>query len=183
MTGRAHLSSRGRRWVAVGIAVALIATVVAIAGVVGAARARPVPDEHQRTALLSATRDAVTAVMTFAPDDSPADRDAVAGHLTAPLLPAYRGAGPDVVLPGAVASGLGMSARVVGVGVNAYAADQAQVIVFVDQTVRLPGGDGAGGAPDVQTGQHTPTARWATMRNVEGNWRLADLEMVGDVTR
>ncbi|GAA3698432.1 hypothetical protein [Gordonia hankookensis] len=180
MTGRLQLTRRGRRWFGMAVAVLVIATIVAIAGFVGAHHARPVPDEDQRDAVQAATSQAVTALMTFGPGSTPSERAAVATHLTGSLLLRYRSEGPDVVLPGAVTGGASMTVRVVGVGVNSYAADQAQMMVFTDQSVRFPGvttpSAGAGG-------ERTSTARWATMRNVGGNWRLADLEMVGDVTR
>ncbi|WAC56548.1 hypothetical protein [Gordonia sp. SL306] len=179
MTGGLQLTRRGRRWFGTAVAILLVATIVAIAGFVGAHRARPVPDEDQRDAVQAATSQAVTALMTFGPGATPSDRAAVATHLTGSLLLQYRSEGPDVVLPGAVTGGASMTVRVVGVGVNAYAADQAQMMVFTDQSVRFPGVTPSAGAG----GERTSTARWATMRNVGGNWRLADLEMVGDVTR
>ncbi|MYR08712.1 hypothetical protein GTV32_21425 [Gordonia sp. SID5947] len=164
MTGGLQLTRRGRRWFGVAVAIALIATVVAITGFVAAERSRPVPDEAQRDTVQAATSEAVTALMTFGPGSTPPDRDGVAAHLTGSLLLQYRSEGPDVVLPGAVTAGASMSVRVVGVGVNAYAADQAQMIVFTDQTVTLPGL----ARPDSTEGEHTSTARWATMRNVGG---------------
>ena len=72
-----------------------------------------------------------------------------------------------------------LSAQVVGAGVEEFTAERARVLVFVDQTVSIPAATDTGDRDD----DRTPTARWATMRNVKGNWRLADLAMVGDVTR
>lgn len=174
-TRRAHLGRRGRRRVMTAGVLAVIAVVVAVVGILGAARARPVPDDAERTALLSATDEAVTALLTFTPDPAEADRAAVAARLADPLAETYRASGADVVLPGAVEARASMSSRVVGAGVEEFRTDRARVLVFVDQTVVLPGTAG--------TGDRAPIARWAIMRNVENNWLLADLELVGDVTR
>ncbi|MFW0783961.1 hypothetical protein AAFP35_05520 [Gordonia sp. CPCC 206044] len=175
MSAPARLTRRGRRRLMVATVLAVVAAVVAILGVVGAQRARPVPDDAQRSAVQAATARAVTALMTFGPDTDVAARDEVAGHLTGPLDVEYRSQGPDLVLPGAVEAGASMTVRVVGVGVNAYSDEQSQVMVFADQVVRIPG-ISAGGTGNDET---APIARWATMRNVGGNWRLADLETVG----
>ncbi len=180
----ARLTARGRRRVTIAAGVVVVALVVSLIGIVGVIRSRPVQDDGQRAAVLSATTSAVTALMTFGPDLDRAGRDEVQAHLTGPLLADYRSRGPDVVLPGAVDAGATMSVRVVGAAVNAYADDQSQVLVFADQEIRLPGAVPTAAAGDVDgNGERAPTARWATMRNVEGNWRLADLQPVGDVTR
>ncbi|ROZ89509.1 hypothetical protein [Gordonia sp. OPL2] len=180
----ARLTTRGRRRVTIAVGVMVVALVVSLVGIVGVVRSRPVPDDGQRSAVLSATTSAVTALMTFGPDLDRTGRDAVQTHLTGPLLADYRSRGPDVVLPGAVESGVTMSVRVVGAAVNAYADDQSQVLVFADQTIRVPGtGPPDGPGDDGENTERAPTARWATMRSVEGNWRLADLQPVGDVTR
>ncbi|MDL9944846.1 hypothetical protein QSJ19_04455 [Gordonia sp. ABSL11-1] len=180
----ARLTTRGRRRVTIAVGVIVVALVVSMIGIVAVFRSRSVPDDGQRAAVLSATTSAVTALMTFGPDLDRAGRDEVQARLTGPLLADYRSRGPDVVLPGAVAAGATMSVRVVGAAVNAYADDQSQVLVFADQAIRLPGAVATAGAGDPDgNGERAPTARWATMRNVEGNWRLADLQPVGDVTR
>lgn len=166
----------GRRWVLAATLLTVVALAAAVVGAVGLARTRTVPDDAQRHALLAQTSAAVTALMTFGPGTAAPARGAVEDYLTGPLLLRYRGAGPDVVLPGAVENDAAMSVRVVGVGVDTYADDRAQVIVFADQTISLPAMT-PGTAP-----QPAPAsvARWATMRNVGGNWRLADLDTVGD---
>lgn len=167
-----------RRWVVVAAVVTAVALIVTLVAVVGIRRARLVPDDAQRQAVLTATRDAVTAIMTFAPTDSAVTRDAAAAHLTGTLLLRYRTEGPDVVLPTATETGASMKVGVQGVGVHTYATDRAEVLVFADQTISIPGPSGAA------TGDgRTPVARWAIMRNVEGNWRLAALGAVGDITR
>ncbi|GAB89997.1 hypothetical protein [Gordonia rhizosphera] len=174
-----RLLRRQRGRVVLAAVVIVVATTVAVLGFLGAQRARPVPDDAERHAVLTATSEAVTALMTFHPGLDASARAAVEDRLTGPLLVRYRSRGPDVVLPGAVLGGATMTARVVGVGLNAYAPDRSQVLVFADQTVDIPQ---TGSAPNGD--RHTASvARWATMRNVEGNWRLADLQPVGDVTR
>ncbi|MFI8772721.1 hypothetical protein ACIGKQ_11240 [Gordonia sp. NPDC062954] len=175
----AHLGRRGRRRVIVATAIAFVAVVVTVVGLIGAARSRPVPDDTQRTAVLTATDAAVTALLSYTPDETERDRHEVLAQLTAPIDEAYRAQGVDVVLPGAIEAGMTLSAQVVGAGVEEFTAERAWVLVFVDQTVSIPAATDTGDRDD----DRTPTARWATMRNVEGNWRLADLAMVGDVTR
>ena len=64
------------------------------------------------------------------------------------------------------------SAKVVGVGVRTDDdAGETRMLVFVDQTVAVPG----------SVTQRGSTAKWAFMRNVEGTWRLADLTPVNSV--
>ncbi|MGV9712932.1 hypothetical protein ACWDTI_19975 [Gordonia sp. NPDC003424] len=168
-----------RRWTAAAAAVTLVAVLVTVVAVLGIRRAQPIPDDAERRAVLTATSDAVTALMTFSPGDDAAARTAVAAHLTGPLLLRYRTEGPDVVLPAAVETGASMTVQMQGVGVHAFGGDRAEVLVFADQNISIPGvaGTGSGGA------NRTPIARWARMRNVDGNWRLAALGAVGDVTR
>ncbi|MFW0795527.1 hypothetical protein AAFP30_17080 [Gordonia sp. CPCC 205515] len=168
--------TRRRRAIAAA-AIALIAVLVAVVAAFGIRRAQPVPDDAERSAVLAATRDAITALMTFAPTDDAATRTAVTAQLTGPLLVRYRSEGPDVVLPTAVETGASMTVQVQGVGVDTYDTDRAEVLVFADQMIRVPGVSTSG------DGERTPIARWALMRNVEGNWRLAALGAVGDVTR
>lgn len=176
---RVHLDRRGRRRVIVAAVIALVAVLVTIVGLIGAARSRPVPDDTQRTAVLTATDAAVTALLSYTPGEGERDRREVLAQLTAPLDEAYRVQGIDVVLPGAIEAGATLSAQVVGAGVEEFSTERARVLVFVDQTVSIPAATDTGDRDD----DRTPTARWATMRNVEGNWRLADLATVGDVTR
>ncbi|MEE3851128.1 hypothetical protein VZC37_12340 [Gordonia sp. LSe1-13] len=181
---RPHLGPRARRRAAIAVAVVVVAAVLAVVGFIAAERARPISDDAQRTALLTATSDAVTALTNFAPDSGAQARREVAAQLTAPLESVYEVSGADVILPGAVEAGVTMTSRVVGTGVDSYGDDIARVLVFIDQTVTTPPSDGA--TSDNQTernGERTSIARWASMRNVEGHWRLADLDPVGDVTR
>lgn len=169
---------RERRRAVVVAVVTVTALVIAVIAGVAALRTDDDPLAGERTAILTAADSAVTTLMTFGPDGPPQARRHTDELLTDPLRLEYRARGADVVLPGAQAAGLRMTGRVVGVGVDttrataASADDAARVLVFVDQEVEGPSGT-----------ETAPTARWALMRKVDGNWLLADLQQVGDVTR
>lgn len=113
----------------------------------------------------------VTDLMNFAPDDGPERRDEVAGRLTGALAADYLGRGPDVVFTGAVASRITMAATVIDVGVAEWGSGRARALVFVDQTVSLPGDEP----------ERLGVSRWATMVRVDGRWLLARLETVAAV--
>ncbi|GAB99865.1 hypothetical protein GONAM_11_00450 [Gordonia namibiensis NBRC 108229] len=176
---------RQRRRLAVLTAVTVTALVVAVVAWIGVLRSDPEPGEDERAAVLSAAGGAVAALMTFGPDDPPDQRRRTDALLADPLRLEYRNRGVDVVVPGARAASVSMVGRVVGAGLNDSSAERARVLVFVDQTVSVGDGEkstGSGEAADAE-GEATPTARWALMRKVDGNWLLSDLQPVGDVTR
>ena len=169
---RRTLTPRGRRWLLACAVIVVAALAVATLAFVAAARSSTGMDEGRRDALQTATRDAVERLMTFGPDQSAPDRTDDSGRLTGRLAAEYRSRGPDVVLPGARQSNVTMSAKVVGVGVRTDDdAGETRMLVFVDQTVAVPG----------SVTQRGSTAKWAFMRNVEGTWRLADLTPVNSV--
>ncbi|MHC3001431.1 hypothetical protein [Gordonia sp. GN26] len=176
---------RQRRRFAILAAVTVVALVVALVAWIGVLRSDPEPGEDERAAILAAAGGAVAALMTFGPDDPPDQRRRTDALLADPLRLEYRNRGVDVVVPGARAASVSMVGRVVGTGLNDSSAERARVLVFVDQTVSV--GDvekstGSGEPADAE-GETTPTARWALMRKVDGNWLLSDLQPVGDVTR
>lgn len=168
-----------RRWL-IGCAVIIVAALaVATVAFVAAARSTTGISDGRRDALQTATRDAVERLMTFSPATSAQHRTDVAARLTGRLAAEYRSRGPDVVLPGARQSNVTMSAKVVGVGVRTDDRDDAgetRMLVFVDQTVTVPGA-----VASQDPAQRGSTAKWAFMRNVEGTWRLADLTPVNSV--
>ena len=153
------------------LAVALVVlSVIAIVGFVGPGRSGG-GDEDERRQVQSATADAVTALMTFQPDTLAAAQESVGARLTGRLLLEFRSQGPDVVLPTAVQSGAQMSAQVLATGVEDINDDSARVLVFVNQDISLPTAQ-----PPQQV---VAVTRWADMRKVNGNWRLAGLQPVG----
>ncbi|WP_156890311.1 hypothetical protein [Gordonia shandongensis] len=151
------------------VAVVLVAAVVAVAGVlVGRAlRDEPAPRHPEATA---AAIDAVTAVMTFAPDDSAADRAAVERRLTGTLAADYASRGADVVFPEATASRIAMTATVTGAAPESAHDGRVRVLMFVDQEVTV------GQLRDRPS--RTGVARWATMVEFDDGWRLERLESV-----
>jgi Mce-associated membrane protein len=147
-------------------AVVAISITVAVVGFRGPAD-QPAQDTADRSAVVTAAREAVTALMTFAPGHG--FSQSVADRLTDPLLTDYRGSGPDVVLTGAVESGTTMSAAVVAGAVDRQTSRSARVLLYVDQTVTTGG----------QPAQHIPLARWASLVRDGSAWLLSDLRPVG----
>ncbi|MCM3894930.1 hypothetical protein ND991_06870 [Gordonia sputi] len=163
------------------LAASLIVVVALVVAAVSWTRAytdRPSPDDATRSALLTATERIVEQTLRVAPNASEKQRDTVAAGLTDPLATRYALHGPDAVLPGTVAGRLTVGADVVDAGVASYTTSAARVLVFIDETL----GNSAGSS-DENSPTRTPIARWAHMRNVDGNWLLADLTPVGDITR
>ena len=172
------LPRRARRVLLAASLIVVVALVVAAVSWTRAYTDRPSPDDAERTALLTATERIVEQTLRVAPNASEKQRGTVAAGLTDPLATRYAVRGPDAVLPGAVAGGLTVGADVVDAGVASYTTSAARVLVFVDETL----GNSAGPS-DENSPTRTPIARWAHMRNVDGNWLLADLTPVGDITR
>ncbi|UEA58044.1 hypothetical protein LK459_15755 [Gordonia otitidis] len=169
-----HRVPRRTRGVLVAVSVLLVvAIVVAATAWLGVRATRPSPDAAARSALLGATERIVAQTLRTTPDMTRAQRLSVAAGLTDPLGTRYALDGADAVLPGAVAGRLTVDATVVGAGVAEYSPPDARVLVLVDEVL----------AGDTKSDTRTPIARWAHMRNVDGNWLLADLTPVGDVTR
>jgi Mce-associated membrane protein len=156
-------------------AVALIAVIAALVAVAVLGFLGPDPqgrgDEAQRRQIQLATSDAVSALMTFAPQTLTDQQRRVGPRLTGRLLLEFRSQGPGVVLPTAVQSGAQMSADVVATAVNRMSSDSARVLVFANQNITLPAAD-----PPQQV---VAVTRWADMRKVDGNWLLAGLQPVG----
>lgn len=157
------------------VVLAVLAITLAVIGAVGFVEAHRNdvnhPTESERVAVQQAAADAVTAVMTFAPNDPPA-RPAVLARLTGRMSVEYRTQGPDLILPNAVDSRTRMSATVIGAATDSYSSQDARILVFIDQTVSVPGL--TAGAD----GQRVTIARWAQMRRVNGRWLMADLDLV-----
>ena len=128
------------------------------------------PDEAQRTAVMAAAARATTALMTQRAGDPPVRAD-VAALLTGRLADEYASQGVDVVLAGAVGQRMTMTARVVGTGVSQLRDDRARVLVFVDLWATPDAAD--------RESPRVPLTRWATMRNVDGQWLLSGLAPIG----
>lgn len=163
------LGSADRRFVAWSAVIGALAALVAVVAWIVVARSGPDSVGGDRAAIEQAAATAVTEVMTFAPDDDPARRAAVAELLTGSLAADYLGRGADVVFPSAESAGISMAAQVIDVGVAESDGRTARTLVFVDQSVST----GPAAEPD-----RLAVARWATMRLVDGEWRLARLETV-----
>ncbi|MDL9937889.1 hypothetical protein QSJ18_14135 [Gordonia sp. ABSL1-1] len=177
------LSFERRRFVAAAIVVVAALVVAATAGY-ATHRPASTTDASVRQSVLSASAAALTRLMNFSPRTAGRDTRATLAALTDPLALDYRSRGADVVLPGAIASGATVTARVVGVALHGQADGTAKVLAFIDQQVSVPESPGADGSGS-GAGESRPTsiARWAVMRNVDGKWLLADLQPVGDITR
>ena len=168
-----------RRWLTMCAVIVVLALAVGVVAFVAAARSSTGMSRDHRDLLQAATRDAVQELMTFSPATEQRDRERVAVHLTGRLAAEYGSQGPDVVFVGARRLNVTMTAKVVGVGVRTAGHDGDDVgwtrmLVFGDQTITVPGNADT-------TDQRASIARWAFMRNVDGNWRLADLTPVGRV--
>lgn len=151
------------------VAVAVLSA-IAIVGFVGPDQSGR-GDEGERRQVQLATADAVTALMTFRPDTLTAAQETVGDRLTGRLLLQFRSQGPGVVLPTAVESGAQMTAQVLATGIEDIDDNSARVLVFVNQDISLPAAQ-----PQQQV---VAVTRWADMRKVNGNWRLAGLQPVG----
>lgn len=165
--------------------IAASAVSLVVAAIAGAATLRPDPDptEAQRSEILSAAAAAVSALLTYSPDDPADRRQATDALLTDPLRLEYRNRGTNVVIPGVRASALSVTGEVVGAGLQEGDSERARVLVFADQRVTAGSGSPAPGAASRPPAETTSIARWALMRKVDGNWLLSDLQPVGDVTR
>lgn len=162
----------------------VIALVVAAVSAVVAVTTAPRPDDTQRDDIRRVASSALTALMTVT-DGEASDVPAVRRQLADPLLGRYDAVGVDVVLPGALAASVTMTVTVVGVAVSSYERDRARVLAFVDQVVTVPDASSATPAPGstAPDGGHTPSERWVVLSKVDGTWRMADLQTVGDITR
>lgn len=170
---------RTQRRVGTAAAVAVVlALLIALLAVTMARREAPDRDAGEREAVQAAAVRAVTDLMTAGPGASGADPSP---SLTEPLAARYRSDGRDVVLPGFSALDATMSVRVIGTGVDTLDEDDGRVLIFADRVVR-PATAGPGQGAGADAGR-TPIARWAVMRKVGGEWLMADLTPVGDVTR
>ncbi|QGS26863.1 hypothetical protein FOB84_04865 [Gordonia bronchialis] len=164
----------------VAAAVTVVALVVALIAAIGTSRVDDGVTESERTTVLRAAETAITALMNFGPETTPDDARRTGALLADPLALDFRARGYDVMVGGAIATGVRVQSRVVGAGLHSYSDERARVLVFLDQQLR-PGRGAA--EPDGDLSGTAPTARWAAMRKVDGNWLLADLQPVGDITR
>lgn len=149
--------------------IAVIAIAVAAVGfTVGVqSRAEPAQPDHQA---VRAAADAVTALMTFTPDDTPAQREAVAKQLTGTLAADYAARGPDVVFPNAVASKVSMKTTVSNAAPGSAHDELLTVLVFATQEVTV------GKSQDYPT--RIGIARWATVTRIGDVWRLSRVQNV-----
>lgn len=170
---------RARRWLALWAIAVVAALAVIIAGQTIAAGGSGEFSDTDRQVVEQAAAEAVTALMTFTPDDAAPGRGDAADHLTGTLAATYAARGADAVVAGAVAEGLAMAVRIVDTGIAAdtpAGAEEVRVLVFADQFVGI---DGKPPAVEPDSAHRAPIARWAQMRKVDGQWLLADLDPVG----
>lgn len=180
LVGAQRFTTRQRRLLTAAAAVTVVALVVALIAAIGTYRVDDGVTESERTTVLRAAETAITALMNFGPDTTPDDARRTGALLADPLALDFRARGYDVVVGGAIATGVRVQSRVVGAGLHSDSDERARVLVFLDQQLR-PGRGAA--EPDGDLSGTAPTARWAAMRKVDGNWLLADLQPVGDITR
>lgn len=180
LVGARRFTTRQRRLLTAAAAVTVVALVVALIAAIGTHRVDDGVTESERTTVLRAAETAITALMNFGPDTTPDDARRTGALLADPLALDFRARGYDVVVGGAIATGVRVQSRVVGAGLHSDSDERARVLVFLDQQLR-PGRGAA--EPDGDLSGTAPTARWAAMRKVDGNWLLADLQPVGDITR
>lgn len=179
LVGSRRLTRQQRRRAACAAIVVVLALGVALAGWIGVLRADRGVSDTERANVLRSTESAVTALLNFGPGTTADQTRHTASLLTDPIALDFRARGYGVIAAGAIEAGVAVSARVVGVGLHGSPGDTARVLVFVDQ--QLHRADAPAQGADQRSGT-TPSARWATMRRVDGNWLLADLQPVGDIT-
>lgn len=128
------LSWCGRRWVAVLLAVLLVAS----AGAAGAAywwmyRPDQLTDSAAQQQAVDAAKQGTVALLTYAPDTLDKDLAAAKSHLTGEFLTYYSQFTDQIVAPAAKQKGVKTEANVVRAAVSDMHPDRAVVLVFVNQ--------------------------------------------------
>ncbi len=158
-----------RRLQAAAAVVVVIAALVAAIGFTSGVQSRAEPQPADHTAIRAAV-DAVTALMTFTPGDTPKQRAAVAEHLTGALSADFAARGPDVVFPDARASDISMKTTVSSAALGDRHGELARVLIFATQEIVV------GKQQDYPT--RVGIARWATVSKVNDVWRLSRVTTV-----
>ncbi len=131
---KAVLNWCGRRWVAVLLAVLLVAS----AGAAGAAywwmyRPDQLTDSAAQQQAVDAAKQGTVALLTYAPDTLDKDLAAAKSHLTGEFLTYYSQFTDQIVAPAAKQKGVKTEANVVRAAVSDMHPDRAVVLVFVNQ--------------------------------------------------
>ncbi|ALG86963.1 hypothetical protein ACH46_16020 [Gordonia phthalatica] len=158
-----------RRWQTLWLVVSVIAIAIAAIGFTVGAQSRADSAHPDHTAVRAAV-DGVTALMTFAPGDSPEKRAEVAKHLTGSIAADYKARGADVVFPNAVASKVTMTTTVSSAAPGEKHADFMTVLVFATQEIHVGQSDGYP--------ERVGIARWITVTKVDQDWRVSRVENI-----
>ncbi|MGV0811385.1 hypothetical protein ABQF34_05445 [Mycolicibacterium boenickei] len=160
------MATRTRAW-SLGLAALVVGIVVATG--LGlwqlSVKSRPAPaavadDDRAREQVTEFVATNVVKMLSFTPDTSRSDIDAVAELLTSSAADEYRRT------MRAQADGVTQSATVRNTGVESLSADEAQVVAFVDQTSEAAGGPSTKDA----------LAYRVSLTRVDGDWLISELE-------
>lgn len=161
----ARLSRRTRR---VSVAVALVLTVAAAAGVVlltfEAANTRATTQAREDA--VAAAKKRVADVLSYSAASIDADIDKARQSVTGAFAQYYVPFAQKAILPAVREQGTTSRATISRIGVSKASADSVDMVVFIDQSTGKPG------QPEPQSS--TSTAQ-VTMRNVAGQWLIAEL--------
>ncbi len=128
------LSWCGRRWVAVLLAVLLVASAGAAGGVYWwVYRSDQLTDSAAQQQAVDAAKQGTVALLTYAPDTLDKDLAAAKSHLTGEFLTYYSQFTDQIVAPAAKQKGVKTEANVVRAAVSDMHPDRAVVLVFVNQ--------------------------------------------------
>jgi Mce-associated membrane protein len=132
--GRRVLSWAGRQWVALLIAVLLVASAGAAGGVYWwMYRPDRLTDTAAQQQAVNAARDGTVALLSYAPDTLDKDLANAKGHLTGEFLKYYSQFTDQIVAPAAKQKGVKTEATVARAAVSEMHPDNAVVLVFVNQ--------------------------------------------------
>jgi Mce-associated membrane protein len=132
--GRRVLSWAGHQWVALLIAVLLVASAGAAGGVYWwMYRPDRLTDTAAQQQAVNAARDGTVALLSYAPDTLDKDLANAKGHLTGEFLKYYSQFTDQIVAPAAKQKGVKTEATVARAAVSEMHPDNAVVLVFVNQ--------------------------------------------------
>lgn len=126
-------------------------------------------DAESRQVVLDAATSGTVALLSYSPDSLEADFAAAKARLTGDFLSYYTQFTEQIVTPAAKEKQVKTTASVVRSGVAQMAPDEAEVLVFINQTTTSKENpDGAFAASSVKVG----------MTQVDGNWLIESFDPV-----
>ena len=164
------LSWCGQRWVAVLLAVALVASSGA-AGAVYWWMYRP--DQQTKPAVqqqvMDAAKEGTVSLLSYAPDTLDKDLTTAKSHLTGEFLKYYSQFTDDIVKPAATQKGVKTEATAVRAAVSEMHPDRAVVLVFVNQVTT---------SKDRPEPALATSAVMVTMVDESGQWKISEFKPV-----